>query len=89
MNYYGNNNYRSKYNESTFSPSLSNVYNELMSSNRDNYNYNYPQNTLNRSSSNIKLNYHFLNRNLNSNITPYKSNSPQPNNIINRYSANS
>ena len=89
MNYYGNNNYRSKYNESTFSPSLSNVYNELMSSNRGNYNYNYPQNTLNRSSSNIKLNYHFLNRNLNSNITPYKSNSPQPNNIINRYSGNS
>ena len=89
MNYYGNNNYRSKYNESTFSPSLSNVYNELMSSNRSSYNnYNYQPNNLNnlnRSSSNIKLNYHFLNRNLTSGNTPYKSSSPQPNNIINRY----
>lgn len=72
MNYYGNNSYRQKYNENKYSPSLSNVYKDLMSSNRNNY--DFPQNNLNRSSSNIKLNYHFLNRNANSNYTPYKSN---------------
>ena len=83
MNYYGNNSYRQKYNENKYSPSLSNVYKDLMSSNRNNY--DFPQNNLNRSSSNIKLNYHFLNRNANSNYTPYKSSSPPPNEINSKY----
>ena len=54
-----------------------------MSSNRNNY--DFPQNNLNRSSSNIKLNYHFLNRNQTSNNYQYKSSSPLPNNIQSKY----
>ena len=46
MNYYGNNFYRQKYNENKYSSSLSNVYKDLMSSNRNNY--DFPQNNLNR-----------------------------------------
>ena len=83
MNYYGISSYRPKYNENKYSSPLSNVYKDLMSSNRNNY--DFPQNNLNRSSSNIKINYHFLNRNSNPNYTPYKSNSPPPNNIYSKY----
>ena len=83
MNYYGNSSYRPKYNENKFSSPLSNVYKDLMYSNRNDY--DFPQNNLNRSSSNIKVNYHFLNRNSSSNNTPYKSNSPPPNDISSRY----
>ena len=85
MNYYGSSSYRPKYNENKYSPTLSNVYKDLISSNRNNY--DYPNNNLNRSSSNIKLNYHFLNRSSNSNNTPipYKSNSPPPNDMSNQY----
>ena len=83
MNYYGINNYRPKYNENKYSSSLSNVYKDLMYPNRNSYNFS--QNNLNRSSSNIKLNYHFLNRNSSSNDNLYKSNSPQPNDLSSKY----
>ena len=84
MNYYGNGSYIPKYNENKYSSSLSNVYRDLMSTNKSNYDFS--QNSLNRSSSNIKLNYHFLNRNSNSNNnTPYKSSSPPPNDIGSKY----
>ena len=83
MNYYGNSSYRPKYNENKYSSPLSNVYKDLMSSNRNNY--DFPQNSLNRSSSNIKLNYHFLNKNSSSNYTPYKSSSPLPSDINGKY----
>ena len=83
MNYYGNSSYRPKYNENNYSSSLSNVYKDLMSTNRNNYDFS--ENNLNRSSSNIKLNYHFLNRNQTSNNYQYKSSSPLPNNIQSKY----
>jgi serine/threonine protein phosphatase PrpC len=83
MNYYGNNNYRPKYNENKYSSSLSNVYNDLMLSNKKSYDFS--PNGLNRSSSNIKLNYHFLNRNSGSNDNLYKSNSPPPVDIPSKY----
>ena len=83
MNYYGIGSYRPKYNENKFSSSLPNVYKDLMASNRNNY--NFPQNNLNRSTNNIKLNYHFLNRNSSPNYTPYKSGSPPEYDISNKY----
>ena len=83
MNYYENSSYRPKYNENKYSLPLSNVYKELIPQNRNAY--NFQQNGLNRSSSNIKLNYHFINRNPSPNNTPYKSSSPPPNDIPSKY----
>ena len=83
MNYYGMGSYRPKYNENKYSSSLSNVYKDLMSTNRNSY--NFPQNNLNRSTNNIKLNYHFLNRNSSPNYTPYKSSSPPQYDIVSKY----
>ena len=83
MNYYENSSYRPKYNENKYSLPLSNVYKELIPSYRNTY--NFQQDGLNRSSNNMKLNYHFLNRNTNSNNTPYKSSSPPQNDISSKY----
>ena len=83
MNYYENSSYRPKYNENKYSLPLSNVYKELIPQNRNAY--NFQQNGLNRSSSNIKLNYHFINRNPSPNNTPYKSSSPPQNDIPSKY----
>ena len=83
MNYYGMGSYRPKYNENKYSSSLSNVYKDLMSTNRNSY--NFPQNNLNRSTNNIKLNYHFLNRNSSPNYTPYKSSSPPQYDMVSKY----
>jgi hypothetical protein len=83
MNYYESNSYRPKYNESKYSESLSNVYRDLMAPNRNSY--NYQQNSLNRSSSNIKLNYHFINRNPSPNNTPYKSSSSPQSELSSKY----
>ena len=83
MNYYESSSYRPKYNENKYSDPLSNVYRDLMAPNRNSY--NYQQNNLNRSSSNIKLNYHFANRNPSPNNTPYKSISPPHSELSSKY----
>ena len=66
MNYYENSSYRPNYNENKYSLPLSNVYKELIPSYRNTY--NFQQNGLNRSSNNMKMNYHFLNKNPRPNI---------------------
>ena len=83
MNYYENSSYRPNYNENKYSLPLSNVYKELIPSYRNTY--NFQQNGLNRSSNNMKMNYHFLNKNPRPNNTPYKSSSPPQNDISSKY----